>query len=52
MRYWRLKGTNRVIAVDVLMVPEWEEITLDQYNNIKEWNKVSKDLFVIKETTE
>jgi hypothetical protein len=31
MRYWSLKETNRVIAVDILMSPRWLEISKDEF---------------------
>lgn len=36
MRYWRLKESDRVIAVDVLMSYRWEEITLEEFDLARE----------------
>lgn len=36
MRYWKSKTTDRVIRVDLLMVPEkWIEITKEEYEIFK-----------------
>jgi hypothetical protein len=35
MRYWKLRESNRVIAVPVLMTPRWEEITLDKFKELR-----------------
>jgi len=33
MRYWKFRTSNRVIAVNVLMVPEnWVEITKEEFD--------------------
>lgn len=49
MRYWRKIGTNRVIAVNVLMVPEhWEEISKEEFEEFRKEkeheDKVLQDL--------
>ena len=36
MRYWILKDTGRVIAVDCPMVPRWTEITKAEFDAEKE----------------
>jgi hypothetical protein len=40
MRYWIKKDFSKVIAVDVLMVPEhWEEISKEEFDKFrKEYN--------------
>lgn len=40
MRYWKLKDSTRVIAVDCEMSPRWEEITKEQYDEAKNISKV------------
>ena len=34
MRYWILKDTGRVIAVDCPMVPRWTEITKAEFDEL------------------
>lgn len=36
MKYWRLKNSNRVIAVvsTVQMTPRWEEITKEEFDKL------------------
>jgi len=35
MRYWKLKNTNRVIAVNCMMTPRWEEISKEEFEEIR-----------------
>jgi hypothetical protein len=45
MRYWQLKETNRVIAVDVPMTPRWKEITKEDFEKAREqrqWESLVK----------
>lgn len=34
MRYWKLKNSDRVIAVNCQMTPRWEEITKEEFDNL------------------
>jgi hypothetical protein len=34
MRYWKLKESNRVIAVNCQMTPRWEEITKELFDEL------------------
>lgn len=37
MRYWRLRDSDRVLAVnkEVQMTPRWEEISKEEYDTIR-----------------
>ena len=35
MRYWRLKESGRLIAVNCQMTPRWDEITKDEFETLR-----------------
>jgi len=41
MRYWKLTGANRVIAADCQMTPCWQEITREEFEQVR--NKLEQE---------
>lgn len=48
MRYWKLTGSTRVIAVNCQMTPRWTEISKDEFEHIKSYQILMEKEKIVK----